>query len=273
VVDGVSFEKILAINNGSITKALGVPSLKQETAINYSFGAVLKNDRNFTLTVDGYYVNVSNRILLTGDFTADDPQIGTTLKKLDVKSALFFTNALNTANYGVDVVSSVFTELGEKSKLETLLSFNYNKVDLGQLNTTATLAGKENEYFSGRDQSFIKSAAPNYKFNLTFVYQRQKVFANIRFVGFSGSKIASHEQDAQGEFVLNVYQPRIVSDASVGFPIFKSLQFVAGCSNLLNVYPTRQNPASSETGGMYEGVQMGFNGRIFFTKIKINLSK
>jgi iron complex outermembrane recepter protein len=271
VVDGVSFEKILAGNNGSITNALGVPPLKQETAVNYSLGAVLKNNRNFTLTIDGYYVKVRNRILLTGDFTEDDPQIGSTLKNLDVKSALFFTNALSTTNYGVDVVGSIFTELGEKSKLETLISLNYNKIDLGDVNTTATLTSKEENYFSARDRSFVTSAAPNYKFNLTFVYQRQKVYANLRFVGFSEVKIASHEQDLQGEYTQYIYQSRIVSDASIGFPIFKSLQFVAGCSNMLDLYPTRQNPAYTETGGMYEAVQMGFGGRVFFTKIKINL--
>ena len=271
VVDGVSFEKVLAANNGPITKALGVQPLKQETATNASIGTVFKPSNTFTLTVDGYYVTVKNRILLTGDFTEDDPDVGKFLKPLDVKSALFFTNALNTKNYGVDVVGTIFSEVGEKGKLETMFSFNYNKIQLGKINTTASLAGKEENYFSQRDQSFVLSAAPNYKFNLTLAYSQPKFNANFRLVGFSKVDIKSHEQDDQGNYISNIYDARIISDASLGFLLTKDIRLIVGGSNLLNAYPSRQEPAQSETGGMYEAVQMGFGGRFFFTKLRFAL--
>ena len=271
VVDGVSFEKVLTANNSSITKALGVQSLKQETATTISVGTIYKPNTVFSLTVDGYYVAVKNRILLTGDFTEDDPQVGQYLKPLEVKSALFFTNALNTKNYGVDVVGSVFSEVGEKGKLETMFSFNYTKITLGEVNTTQSLAGKEENYFSGRDKSFVLSAAPTYKYNLTFAYEEPRFNLNLRFVGFSKVDIKSHEQDAIGNYISNIYAARIISDASVRILLKKGTRLVLGCSNLLNSYPTRQNPAQSETGGMYEGVQMGYGGRFFFAKLRISL--
>jgi iron complex outermembrane receptor protein len=50
VVDGVSFEKVLAANNSTITNALGVKPLTQETAINASLGTVFKPNTIFSLT-------------------------------------------------------------------------------------------------------------------------------------------------------------------------------------------------------------------------------
>jgi iron complex outermembrane receptor protein len=94
---------------------------------------------------------------------------------------------------------------------------------------------------------------------------------NLRFVGFSKMDIKSYEQDAAGHFVSNIYAARIVSDASIGFVLKKDMRLFFGYSNLLNTYPTRQDPSQSETGGMYEGVQMGFGGRFFFTKLRISL--
>lgn len=271
VVDGISFEKVLAANNSTITNALGVKPLTQETAVNASLGTVFKPNAVFSLTVDGYYVAVKNRILLTGDFTEDDPQVGTFLKPLEVKSALFFTNALNTQNYGVDVVGTVFSEIGEKGKLETMFSFNYNKINIVSINTTQALKGKEDNYSSERDKSLVMGSAPNYKFNLTFALQQPKFNANLRFVGFSKLDIKNHEQDADGYYISNIYAARIISDASVGFLLSKDVRLIFGCSNLLNAYPTKQDPSLSETGGMYEGVQMGFGGRFFFTKLRISL--
>lgn len=132
------------------------------------------------------------------------------------------------------------------------------------------MRGKEENYFSERDKSFVVGAAPKYKFNLTFALQQPKYNLNLRFVGFSKLDIKSHEQDALGYFVSNIYAARIVSDASVGFVLKKDMRLIFGCSNLLNTYPTRQDPSQSETGGMYEGVQVGFGGR-FFTKLRLSL--
>ncbi len=161
--------------------------------------------------------------------------------------------------------------MGEKGKLETMFSFNYNKIMLGDINTTASLVGKEENYFSQRDQSYVLTSAPNYKFNLTFALQQPKFNANLRFIGFSKLDIKSHEQDADGNYISNIYGARIISDASIGFLLRKEMRLIFGCSNLLNTYPSKHDPSYSETGGMYEGVQMGFGGRFYFTKLRVNL--
>jgi len=68
--------------------------------VNASLGLVSRL-KFVSLTVDGYYVKIKDRVVLTGAFTSDDPDIGPILQELDVGAAQFFTNALDTQTFGV----------------------------------------------------------------------------------------------------------------------------------------------------------------------------
>jgi iron complex outermembrane recepter protein len=50
------------------------------------------------------------------------------------------------------------------------------------------------------------------------------------------------------------------------------LQLTAGSSNIFNVYPSRQDPRYTESGGAWDAVQMGFNGRSYFLKLRANIA-
>ncbi len=64
--------------------------------------------RDFTITVDGYWVKIKDRVVLSGQFSAADstldPALTNTLRELNVGMAQFFANAVNTTNIGVDMV-------------------------------------------------------------------------------------------------------------------------------------------------------------------------
>lgn len=84
-----------------------------------------------------------------------------------------------------------------------MFSFNCNRINIGCINTTESLRGKEDDYLSESDKLFVVNAAQNYKFNLTLALQQSKFNANLYFVGFSKLDIKNHEQDAAGYFVPN----------------------------------------------------------------------
>jgi iron complex outermembrane receptor protein len=97
VQNGQIFDAVIANNVSPITKALGIPALKQERAVNGLVSDLPSIRVNgFSATVDGYYVNIQDRIVLTGNFDNSDPIIGPTLDELGVTAAQFFTNAVNT---------------------------------------------------------------------------------------------------------------------------------------------------------------------------------
>jgi iron complex outermembrane receptor protein len=257
-VGGVPIDKIIAKNNSPITRALGIPQLKEESAVNGSIGFTA-NVGDFTATVDGYYVDIDDRIVLTGAFEDTDPDIGADLQALNVGAAQFFTNAIDTKTKGVDVILNWSKLIGE-SRVRATLAANVNDMELGEIKTSAKLKGKEDIYFGSREQKFLLASAPDSKVSLTLDYKINKFNTNLRFTRF-------------GEVVLedwlgtdDVYEAKVVTDLTLGYELASNLSLRVGAANLFNVYPTQQD-TETETGGLWDAVQMGFSGAFYFTKL------
>ncbi len=261
-VGGVPVDKIIARNNSALTRALGIEPLREETALNASLGFTTGHGP-FTATVDGYYVAIDDRVVLTGAFGDDDPDIGSDLQALGVGAAQFFTNALDTETYGLDVILSYGTQLGG-GFLRTTFAGNFNHMELGEIRTSPRLAGREDIYFGAREQAFLLASAPPNKLNLTLDFLRGPVTTSVRLVRF-GEVTLIDWLDTE-----DVYQARITTDASVGVRLDRSLNLTVGGANLFDVYPSAQD-TETETGGMWDAVQMGFSGRYLYTRLGVRI--
>ncbi|WP_439584031.1 TonB-dependent receptor [Dyadobacter bucti] len=260
-VEGQAVEVLLANNNSAVTKALGIPELKQETSQNASLGLTFTPISGFSVTVDGYYVKVKDRVVLTGQFSDDDEEIGELLKSLRVGKAQFFTNALSyTTTKGVDVIVAHSTPLGI-GRLSSTLAANFNWMELGPVNTSPALAGKEDIYFDERERRFVLASAPPSKINLTLDYAVSKLSFMLRLIRFGEVKLANWDYE------IDVYRPKIQTDLTVNYKLNNHFSISVGGSNILNVYPDMSLPALTESGGGWDPVQMGSNGAFFFTRV------
>ncbi|KAB2837474.1 MAG: TonB-dependent receptor, partial [Melioribacteraceae bacterium] len=178
-VSGVAIDKIIAKNNSSITRALGIPALKEETAVNASLGFTATPFENFTATVDGYYADVKDRIVLTGAFEDTDADIGAELQSLNVGAAQFFTNALDTKTTGLDVILSYDNSFNEHL-LKITFAGNFNNMELGDIKTSPKLKGKEETYFGKREQYFLLASAPETKMTLSVDHVINKFRTSLR---------------------------------------------------------------------------------------------
>ncbi|GAB4345243.1 MAG: TonB-dependent receptor [Flammeovirgaceae bacterium] len=266
-IGGKPADVILTPNNGNVAKALGIPTLKEETSQNFSLGFTSKPVDNLSITVDGYLVNVDDRIVLTGYFADDDPDIGDILKTLNVQQASFFTNAVDTRTKGLDVIITHDTQLG-KGKLNTTFAMNFNQQEVLAVHTSAKLRGKEETYFGEREKLFVEGSAPKMKGNLTLNYNVGKFGIMARGVYFGKVEMGTWSGTANG--VANqIYNPKTTVDLSLSLRMTEKSQITIGGTNIFDVYPDKQNPDETETGGMYEAVQMGFNGAYFFGRIGV----
>ena len=260
-VNGQPVEVLLANNNSAVTQALGIPKLKQETSENASLGVTMTPVSGLSVTVDGYYVKVKNRVVLTGQFSDEDEQIGDLLKALRVGKAQFFTNALSsTTTKGLDVIVAHSAPVAN-GRLSTTVAANFNWMTLGAINTVPMLAGKEDTYFDERERRFVLASAPRSKINLTFDYTVNKVSFMLRFIRFGEIKLANWNYE------LDVYKPRVQTDLTVNYKFTKNISLSIGGSNILNVYPNMSTPALTESGGAWDPVQMGSNGAFLFTRL------
>jgi len=262
-VSGVAVESKLANNADPITSALGISALKQETAQNMSFGFTAAPARGITLTVDGYSMDVKDRVVLTGGFGDDDPDVGSILQAQNVSYVQFFTNAVDTRTTGVDIVATYAKNLAG-GMLNTSLALNVNNMTIDRVYTNDQLTGKEDSYFGRREQLFLLASAPPMKANVGVNYTKGKWFASLRGTYFDRIVI----EDWVG--TDDVYDPRLTLDLSLSYALGAKLRATVGVNNLTDQLPTFQD-SETETGGMYDAVQMGTMGRFFFGRITYSL--
>lgn len=113
-IGGNPFEVGTFPNGGLVANALGIPTLKQEESNNYSLGATYKiPNTNLTVSVDGYYIKIKDRVVLTDGFTATTPELAAEFEKANANTATFFTNAVDTQSRGLDVVITNKAKLDE----------------------------------------------------------------------------------------------------------------------------------------------------------------
>lgn len=270
VQSGVIFDALIANNVSPVTRALGIPALKEEVATNASLGLVLNPTGGLTATLDGYWVRVRDRIVLTGNFDNSDPVIGPILDEVNVVAAQFFTNAVNTTNIGLDVIIN-YARYWADSRLNVGLAGNFNQLTIDSIYTNELLAGKEDSYFGPREQQFLIYSAPPVKMNLTLGYGfrqwdaelRLNYWGKVEFVDYSGN--------------YYTWQPKQTLDLTLGYDLARNVRLNIGAVNLTNVYPkatsetvdaeTGYDPYETETGGAWDAVQMGFDGTLLFAKL------
>ncbi|MGQ0561664.1 MAG: TonB-dependent receptor [Gemmatimonadota bacterium] len=262
VVSGDFVDKVIAPNNSSITRALGIPELTEEKSVSAGLGLTARIGE-LTATIDGYIVNIDDRIVLTGAFEDTDSDIGADLQRLGVSAAQFFTNALDTETRGLDVVLSHQFYAGEQ-RFNWSLAGNFNNMELGQIHTNAKLRGKEDIYFGAREQAFLLASAPSSKVTLTVDHNYRRFDTQLRITNFGRVTLIDWLD------TRDVYQAKATTGLSIGYRMSDNTRLTIGAANLFNVYPTQQD-TETETGGLWDAVQMGFAGSFYFARLSVRL--
>jgi iron complex outermembrane receptor protein len=268
IVAGQAVDKIIAKNDSPITRELGIPPLKQEVSTNAGLGFTARV-KALTLTVDAYYVKVKDRIVLTGSFYSDDDIIGDELKSLNIGAAQFFTNAVNTTSKGLDAILSYSLGFSGQQNLRFSLAANFNDMVIDKIYTNDKLQGKENTYFGLREQYFLLASAPKSKINFGVDYSNKNFFASLKLNRFGKVELINWNDNGDsvvdpGE--LDTYNARLTADLSAGYNV-KNFTFTLGGVNILNAYPDKHDPGLTESGGIWDAVQMGFSGAFYFARV------
>ena len=276
-VGDVLEEEKVARNNDPITKAAGIPALKQETSINGSIGFAWKPFKGLTFTADGYLVKVKDRIVLSGLFGAGDNSLPTALtdqlNSLNVAYAQFFDNAVNTTNTGLDLVLDYSTKWSNQG-FKILFAGNIQHMKIDDINVPAALNDSyvhRKTFFSDREEAFLKASAPKSKFSLNLEYDIAKFgigthltyFGDVKLLGFGWTGLASAapggpgDPNISGSFTgidpyvdidgysdqvhvvpeIFDYKPKITTDVYASYKFFKSATLFIGADNLFNVHP------------------------------------
>ncbi|OXA76127.1 iron complex outermembrane recepter protein [Flavobacterium aquidurense] len=246
-------EVLLAPNNSPVTQAFGIEKLNEEKAVNASLGFT-GTFGDFTATVDGYYIKVKDRIVLTGYFDAEPLNLG-------VSEAQFFANGVDTSTHGLDLVFS-WKKSYDFGNIGATLVGNINDMKIDKVKNGDLDA---DTFFGKREKAFLLASAPDSKFGLNLNYSKNKFDAGLAFTRFSKVVLVDYADED------DVYNARLVTDLTLGYRINKSLKLSIGSNNLFNVYPTKQDEqGNTEAGGYWDAVQMGFSGAYYYARLGFN---
>ncbi len=286
----------IAPNYSSLAKAAGIPELTQEKSVNASIGFTWKATPNLNVTIDGYMTKIKDRVVISGQFDGSDPNLDPSLASqmaaLNVSLAQFFANAVNTTNTGVDIVLDYNKRFGN-NRFKGLFAGNFQGMKIDKINVPAKLSGSDflkQTFLSDREQKFILASAPKMKFAFNFEYGMKKFTVGTRFTYFGKVTLLGYGQDGLGispTVPLDNgsgdvpdrydYGGKLVTDLYFSYPFCKHFIVYAGADNLLNTHPdfgvvkgAKDWAYNTETGGAWDAVQMGSNGRKLFVRIGFN---
>lgn len=279
-------------NDSRAAKLLGIPQLKEETSNSVSLGLTAKiPDANITVTVDGYFVKINDRVVYTGQF-APTPDDGTgqddipatytgsqlellnILRQANATAASFFANAIDTESKGLDIVITHNTNLGDNWRLKSDLAGTLSKTKkVGDINASEVLrnAGKVGTYFPEDSRVYLEEAVPRTKINLSHSLTSEKFIIFLRNVYFGEVTEATTTVANQ-----QVFGTKLVTDLSVGYKVTDELTMTLGANNLFDIYPDRaKDEFGNRSSGRFDwsrrAQQFGIGGRFLFARLNFTL--
>lgn len=288
-------------NDSRAAKLLGIPQLKEETSRSVSLGLTAKiPDANLTITVDGYFVKIDDRVVYTGQFAAtpdtdingeeivdedNNPvfsgaqlELNNLLRQANATAASFFANAIDTESKGLDVVITHKAQLGANWRLKSDLAGTFSETrQVGDINASEVLenAGLVDTYFPEDSRVYLEEAVPRTKVNLSNSLTSDKLIVFLRNVYFGEVTEATTNVDRQ-----QVFGTKLVTDLSIGYKFTPAFTLTVGANNLFDIYPDRAAETLADGGnnrsdGRFDwsrrAQQFGIGGRFLFGRLTFKI--
>lgn len=292
-VGGVAYEVGTFSNDSQIARNLGIPQLKQEESVSYSAGFTAKiPNANLTFTVDGYYIKIKNRVVLTDQFLrpngtypegSSQYDLQKEFDKANANAATFFANAIDTQTKGLEGVISHRAKFSSTIALNSDFAVTISKTNrVGNIHGSDLLinAGQVNRYYSETSRVYLEEAIPRFKASLNNSLEINKFSVLLRNVYF-GKVTDPNTMDTNGDGKIGyeivnggvvenehpVWGAKIITDLSVAYKFNKSFILTVGANNLFDIYPSKNyGPANVQRPSM------DASGNIVYTPATIDLS-
>lgn len=266
-INGVPFEIGTFPSTSRVGAALGGRPLEPEESVNLSLGAVARFG-SFSLTVDAYRIDITNRIVLSENFTAgaaaNDPVrlVLTANGITNSNGGRFFINGVETETSGVDVVANYRLITDTVGTFNLTFAANFNSTDVTRIPVNTVLPTLP--VFARINELTFEQGTPADKFNATVDWSGGPFGVTLRAVRYG--EVLSPATTATLDLVL---QPEIVTDIEGRWNISDSLRVAVGSDNVFDVYPTKTPPNLNTTSNtpFSNYAPFGRSGRYVYARV------
>ena len=264
-------------------KLLGATPLKPERSTNITAGFTLHPVSNLDMAVDGYQIDIRDRILDGGTYSGAEAieafaangrtlPLGTSTSAV---SASYLTNAASTRTRGVDITSNYRIDVGRYGRVILDASLNLNESKIRRIDSNAY--GRS--LLNLQQIAYLTTDSPH---NTTVIGGRWTL---------AKWSVALHEQryghifdemtfqqgpQAYSSSVFQPYtlRPRYLTNLAVSYQITPRLTATVGANNLFDEYPNKVPVlARYYDEALYDryAQQIGFDGGFYYLSLSIRL--
>jgi iron complex outermembrane receptor protein len=284
--------------NSPGAKFLGASGLGPEKSKNYSVGFVAHPLPGLTMTLDGYQIELTNRIVQTGNFfgynsnraviqspsvlqalagsgITIDPQIFTAAS--GSVGVVMFVNGLDTTTKGADFVATYPTDLGSYGRIDWALTANYNVTKIDRVAPPPTNVDPRVMLLDAQAQASLTKTTPKYRGALSANWTLGQFSVHFKETLIGPSYNLA--QDPLGAAILkNKIAKAGITDLEVSYTPIESVRVSVGANNLFNEYPNFTNGtiragsyatnASGYASNKYPSFSpFGINGGYYYGKV------
>ncbi len=250
--------------------ALGAKPLKAETSINYSAGFAWSPTDQFNVTVDGYLIDLEDRILLTGFIGGDEVEAILAAQGLPVTSAQYFTNIIDTRTKGVDLTANYRAIVGSTGALTLSTGINYTTNEIAdERPLPSELEGTGAQLVDQFATIQIERERPDWRGTLTADYSRgqSNVLGRVSYYGKFNSAPGLCETCEQE------FGARTLFDLELGHR-FGGARWALGARNLFDTFPEKNTLDNGYGIFPWAGASpFGYNGRFLYTRVELVLGR
>ena len=271
--------------SSAIAQFYGAGLLKPERSTNYGAGIVLKPTSALSLTVDGYIIEIRNRIGISQNFTVTPANITAlpSLASVGLGGVVnYFTNGFDVSSKGIEAVANYRTKL-LGGPLNFTLAYSYN--NLKAKNIKLTTSGQP--LVSLQQQYNIANLAPRNRITASAGWQVDNFTINAR-ANYYGEWSNALEYNLRAPLPTDTTAPpsqifsgKTLFDLDVSYTVAKHYTLTLGANNLFNIFPDKVqaspvNPIYALSGGLNDGQvyprsggPFGMNGGFYYARLRV----
>ena len=231
-------------------------------------------------TVDGFLIQIDDRIVLSGSFSADKIPA---LVAAGASSAQVFTNVAQTRTQGVDVAAGYLHAFDNESLLNLKVALTWADTEvIGDVDAPEILIGLEDTLFPSQERSMIEEWQPNTRINLSadYIVGDLTIGGALRYFGSYTVQEGSGDDPAR-----QTYGGKWLTDLQSNYQLNEGLSLTIGANNLFDQMPDLNEIGQSRAGTLTDSTgnvivdspgvftysrrsaPFGFNGGLYYAKL------
>lgn len=256
--------------NHPISIALGAQALRPEKSQHQTAGVVYQPSSDVSFSVDYFSANINDRIMLTGNIVDTvSPAVKAILKKYDVQSARYFTNALATETRGLDVRLQYKHMFEDRNKLKLVASYHADRTTITDVYPLASILGNQitTAVLNDNNQSFIETAQPTDGYKLWAQYERGAWRSTLNLNRFGSYSYVNGTR----------FGPKLTTDLDIAVRLSPNVELAFGGNNIFGVLPDKFAESSNlfvSGSGIIQYPPIspfGYNGAFYYLRLNFKL--